>query len=238
MFKPLSAALLSGSLVLAAATAHVAAVHAGEDAAPAAAPVEGAKTGEAPTPALSVPDADLTPEEKAEREGRKVCKVALCDAFRNRKPGPDIGCHVIKSLRKTQLEKLVSKAKVSWPWGKVVCTADVKVKRETIITSMTADKSEAVFDKHQVACTVEREKDGPASITAEMTPKVSFEKGKAVAASVNWGKVEGPALIKGAMWTATATDNTLNVLGKMLVDDINSFVTDRCEEVKEEWAGK
>lgn len=64
-----------------------------------------------------------------------MCKVALCDAFRNRKPGPDIGCHVIKSLRKTQLEKLVSKAKVSWPWGKVVCTADVKVKRETIITS-------------------------------------------------------------------------------------------------------
>lgn len=188
--------------------------------------------------ALSIPEAELTPEEKAEREGRKACKVALCAAFRNKQPGPDISCHITKSLRKSQLEKLVSKAKVSWPWGRVVCTADVNVKRETILKSMTEDKTEAVFDKHQVNCTVERDKQEPATITAEMSPKVSFEKGKAVKASVNWGKVSGPALIKGAMWTATATDNTLNVLGSTLVEDVNSFVTDRCEEVKEEWAGK
>ncbi len=200
----------------------------------------------APVPALAeeakvttaTPAAELTAEEKAEREGRKACKVAMCSAMRAKAAGTDIACDITKSFRKEQLEKIVGKAKVSWPWGKIVCKASVKANRETLIKAMSDDKLEAEFDTHMVACDVERDKDGPASITAEMTPKVRFEKGKAVKASLNWGKVEGPTLIKGAMWTATATDNTVNVLGKMIVDDINDFVTTKCDEVKAEWEGQ
>ena len=40
------------------------------------------------------------------------------------------------------------------------------------------------------------------------------------------------------MWTATATDNTFNVLDGMVVDDINEFITKKCMEVKEEWERK
>jgi hypothetical protein len=40
------------------------------------------------------------------------------------------------------------------------------------------------------------------------------------------------------MWTATATDNTVNVLGSMVVDDMNDFVTAKCAEVKSDWQGK
>lgn len=188
--------------------------------------------------ATSLPEIELTPEEKAERDGRKACKVAICDAFHNRKPGSDISCKVVKSLRKTQLEKMVSKAKVSWPWGRVVCTADLNLKRDLLIKALVSDKLEAEFDKHKVTCTVEREKDGPAEISAEFTPKFTFEKGKATAASLNWGKVDGPAVIKGAMWTATAADNTLGVLQGMIVEDINDFTSNKCDEVKPDWAGK
>ncbi|MGQ0673523.1 MAG: hypothetical protein ACT4N2_11710 [Hyphomicrobium sp.] len=186
----------------------------------------------------ATPQTELTTEEKAERDSRKACKVAICDAFHNRKPGPDVACKVVKSFRKTQLEKMVSKAKVSWPWGRVVCTSDVRLKRDLLLKALVADKLVAEFDSHKVSCTVEREKDGAAEITAEFTPKVTFEKGKAVKASLNWGKVDGPTVIKGALWTATAADNTIGVLQSTIVDDVNDFTSKKCDEVKPEWAGK
>lgn len=182
---------------------------------------------------------DLTPEERAEREARKACKVRICAAFHNPHPeAPDVTCNVLKSWRKEQLSKMLEKAKVSWPWGRVKCTADVKLKREVLSKALAGDRYEAKLDTHKVACEVEREKAEPSKINFEFAPKVTFEKGKAVKAALNWGKIEAPTLLKSAMWTATATDNTFNVLQNTLVEDINDFIGPRCDEVKPEWAGK
>jgi len=185
----------------------------------------------------SAADVELTPEEKAEKESRKACKVALCAGFR--KPGDvsgDVSCSVVKSWRKTQLDKLIQKAKVSWPWGPVRCNADIKVSREAMSKAMSEAKYEMTLDTHKVLCTVDREKSDPAEIKIEFAPKVSFEGGKAVKAQINWGKIEAPTLVKGAMWTATATDNTFNVLQSTLVEDINDFISTKCDEVKEDWS--
>lgn len=182
---------------------------------------------------------ELTPEEKKERELRKDCKVKICSAFHNRKPdGGDIACNVLKTWRKEQLAKMVEKAKVSWPWGGVKCTADIKLKREDLIKAMTDDKFESQLAKHQIACEVERDKDGKADIKFDFSPKVTFEKGKATKAVLNWGTIDAPTLVKGAMWTATATDNTFNVLQSTVVEDINDFIGPKCDEVKDDWKGK
>ncbi len=182
-------------------------------------------------------EVELTPEEIAERESRKACKVAICDAFHNRKPGNDISCHVVKSWRKEHLQKIVSKAKVSWPWGRVRCSTDIKLRRETLIKAMTEPKHEVVLDTHKVTCEVERE-EGNAELKFAFAPKVLFENGKAVKASLNWGEIDGPTVVKGALWTATATDNTFNVLDGMVVEDINNFISNKCMEVKDEWQNK
>lgn len=176
----------------------------------------------------------LTPEEIAEREGRKACKIDICKAFRTRTPGDDIACSITKSWRKTQLDKMVKKARVSWPWGRVVCKADLKLQRDGLIKAMTEPTYELALDSHTVTCKVEREKE-PADIKFSYAPKVKFEKGIAKKASLNWGKIEAPTLVKGAMWTATATDNTFNVLESTLVEDINEFITTRCDEVMSAW---
>jgi hypothetical protein len=182
---------------------------------------------------------DLTPEEQAEREARKVCKAQICAGFHNRNPQrADVACSVLKSWRKEQLSKMLQKAKVSWPWGPVKCTTTVKLKGAVLAKAMTDDRYQADLDTHKVVCEVEREKAEPATIDFEFAPKVTFEKGKAVKAELNWGKIEAPTLIKGAMWTATATDNTFNVLQSTLVEDINDFIGPRCDEVKAEWSGK
>ena len=60
--------------------------------------------------------------------------------------------------------------------------------------------------------------------------------GKATKAKINWGKVEAPTLVKGALWTATAADNTINLLSGTLIEDINDFIDKKCDEVKDEWS--
>jgi len=187
----------------------------------------------------SIPVEELTPEELQEREARKACKVAICSIFHNRKAeGPDVACSILKTWRKEQLDKMVAKAKVSWPWGRVSCVADVKLKRADLIKAMTEPKFEATFAKHDVKCEVERDKEAKADINFDLTPKVAFEAGKAVKAQLNWGKIEAPALVKSAMWTATASDNTFNILQSTIVEDINDFVGNKCMEVQDDWKGR
>jgi hypothetical protein len=203
----------------------------------------GPALAQAPAPAgatvAPVKAEDLTPEERAEREARKECKVRICAAFHNRKPeGGDVACSVLKTWRKEQLSKMLEKARVSWPWGRIRCSANVNLKREMLIKALSEDKYEAALDTHRVVCEVERDGAEKAEIKFEFTPKVTFENGKVVKAVLGWGKIEAPTLVKGAMWTATTTDNTFNVLQTTVVDDINTFVGPRCDEVKAEWSGK
>ena len=193
---------------------------------------EGAKPAGTPVPPIT-----LTAEEIAEKEGRKACKIQICAAFRLRKPGPEIACSVVKSWRKSQLDKLMSRAKTSWPWGPVRCQSDVRLDRDLLHKAMTEKAFDLALQEHKVACTIEREKE-PAKIAFAFTPKVRFENGKAVKASLNWGKIEAPTLVKGALWAATATDNTFNVLDKSVVEDINAFINAQCDEIKSEWAGQ
>ncbi|HMN37111.1 MAG TPA: hypothetical protein PKD49_05285 [Hyphomicrobium sp.] len=181
----------------------------------------------------------LTPEEKAEKEARKACKIDICAAFRNPSAaGSDISCDVLKSWRKEQLVKMVARMKVTWPYGPVRCTSAVRIKRDDLVKAVSQPKYSTTLDKHAVSCTVERENDKPTEIKFEFSPKVDFEYGKAVTAKMNWGKIEAPTLLKGAMWTATAADNTVNMLSGYLVDDINDFIESKCDEVKDEWSAR
>lgn len=194
---------------------------------------------QAPKPAEPAAEVALAPAEIAEKEGRKACKVAICAAFHLRQAeGPDVACNVLKTWRKEQLQKMIERAKVSWPWGNVKCVADIKLKRSDLVKAMGVKSYVAQLDKHKVACEVERENEAPSKIAFEFAPKVTFEGGKATKASLNWGTIDAPTLVKGAMWTATATDNTFNVLQSTLVEDINDFIGPKCDEVKDEWSKK
>jgi hypothetical protein len=181
----------------------------------------------------------LTPAEIAEKEARKACKVEICKSLRaSSEASGDIACHVVKSWRKEQLVKLVSKLKVSWPYDGAQCSTDLSVNRGDLVKAMKDAKTEVAFQKHTVTCTIASEKKGATQFKFDLTPKVTFENGKATKAHANWGKIEAPTLIKSAMWTATAADNTVNLLSGTIVEEVNDFVFKRCDEVKDEWAGQ
>lgn len=181
----------------------------------------------------------LTAEEKAEREGRKACKVAMCSALRAKATsGGDIACDIVKSWRKEQLAKLVGKLKVSWPYEGVRCTSKVAIKRAGLVKAVGDAKAELQLDPHSVTCVVKRAKEEPTNIAFTFSPKVTFENGLATAAEMQWGKIDAPTLIKSGLWTATAADNSVNILSSTLVEDINSFIGKKCDEVKDDWASK
>lgn len=183
-------------------------------------------------PSDGPPETQLTPEEKAEKASRKACKVAICSALHDKQAaGSNIACDVVKSWRKAQLTKLVAKLKVTWPYGPIRCTSAVKLDRADLVEAVTKEKSELQIDKHTVSCMVDREDNKePTSLTFVFSPKVTFEKGKAVTAQMNWDKIEAPTLLKSALWTATAADNKINMLSGTLVEDINNFITTKCTE--------
>lgn len=177
---------------------------------------------------------ELTEEEKKEKELRKACKIELCSAFKSKtQKGGEVACGVLKTWRKEQLAKMVSKGGVSWPWGAARCTANLKFKRDDLIKASTLPEFELAIDKHDIACELDRETD-KYKINVEMSPKVQFKDGKAVKAALNWGKIDAPMLAKSALWSATAADNTFGVLQRTVVDDINDFLDVKCLEVKDE----
>lgn len=235
----ISLAILSTSLLVAAEVPVL-----GADEAPQKTEAQApASAGSTAAPSASVEEKDskvvLTQEELAEKDARKACKVDICTAFRNPAvKGSDISCGVIKSWRKEQLVKMVAKMKVTWPYGPVRCASQVQLKRDDLVKAVTQDKHTTQLDKHAVTCSLDTEKAGAKEIKFEFSPKVMFEKGKAVSAKMNWGKIEAPALIKSAMWTATAADNTVNMLSGTLIEDINDFIGSKCDEVKDAWQSK
>jgi hypothetical protein len=190
--------------------------------------------------AASTTEEDVDPALKEilakEKEARKACKIDICSILRHKKPeGPDIGCHVIKTWPKKDISKIIEKARVSWPWGNTICETEVKLKRAMLVAAMTEASYEAALDEHTVACEIDRGAEGEKyKLKLAMTPKITFENGKAVKAVINWGALEAPAVAKGVLWPATALDNQLNVLSGQVVDAVNKFTGDKCDEVKAE----
>ena len=179
-----------------------------------------------------------TEDEKRERETRTACAVAICSTLHNHQPDAGhVSCAVTKTWRKEVLDKILSQAKLSWPWGYARCSTDLKLDRSMLVKAMLDAEVEVRLDSHDITCKLEGETE-KYDIKLQISPKVTFKQGKAIKASLNWGKIVAPTLAKSALWSATAADNAFGVLQNTLVEDVNRFIETRCMEVKEAWQGK
>ena len=129
------------------------------------------------------------------------------------------------------LKDKILKGKMDWKWGHAQCEADVKLDRSLVAKVMSEPKLEIKVGKHKVACNLEQE-DGKETykVSFSIDPTVTFENGKATKAVLGWSDVEGSTLAKSALWSATAVDNTLNVLQGTVVEQINDFFGPKCDE--------
>jgi hypothetical protein len=77
----------------------------------------------------------------------------------------------------------------------------------------------------------------PYAIDVSITPKVAFENGKAVTASLNWGKATGPMLVYALIYAGTGLDNATNFLGPEVVRVVNEFTGKKWPRVRNELSG-
>jgi hypothetical protein len=177
----------------------------------------------------------LTPEEAAEKEARKACKKKLCDIIATRDTeGDDVACDIVKTWREEDIVKMLG-GRISWPWGKAVCQSKLEVKRKPLALAMSEDRYEIAMPAQKVRCTLAQKGAGePYVVELTLTPRATFENGKAVAASVNWGEASAPMLVYPLIYAGTALDNSANVLGPEVVRMVNEFTTKKCAEMKVE----
>lgn len=204
---------------------------AAEDAQPPASQTE-------PNPAAAPKEPELTPEEKAEKEARKACKVEICGILASKDPnGADVSCDIVKTWREAAITKMLG-GKIDWPWGKAVCQSKLNLQRDALAKAMSEPKYEVTLPVQKLRCTLAQKKEGePYAIDVSIAPKVTFENGKAVSASLNWGEASAPMLVYALIYAGTGLDNQTNVLGPEVVRMVNEFTTKKCAEVKSEASG-
>jgi hypothetical protein len=185
-----------------------------------------------PEPAPTTTDARvLTPEEKAEKDARKACKIKICDIIVTKNPvGGDVACDIVKTWREADIVKMLG-GKITWPWGKAVCQSRLEVKREPLANAMGVGEHEVVLPTQKVSCKLNQKNEGePYVVEVAMAPKVKFKDGKAVEAMLNWGEATAPLFVYPLVYGGTALDNSSNVLGPEVVRMVNEFSTKKCAE--------
>jgi hypothetical protein len=72
---------------------------------------------------------DLTPEERAEKQARKACKVKICDILATKDAqGDDASCDIVKTWREADITKMLG-GRFDWTWGKAVCHSRSSARR-------------------------------------------------------------------------------------------------------------
>ena len=178
----------------------------------------------------------MTAEEKAEKEGRKACKIKMCSVLRSKKAtGEEISCHIKKSMREKAIKEMVAGGKIGWQWGKMYCEFDLKIKQADLVSSVTKSAYDLKIAPHTIKCKVDRKKDNKwHDISVGIAPELKFKDGKAVEGRMNWGDVKAPLFFKSLIWPGVKLDNQVNVIGGKVVDVMNSFMTKKCDQVKDE----
>ena len=177
-------------------------------------------------------DKDLAEQLYKEQQARRGCKVSICDTARTKAAqGDKIACKVLKTWPDIDLKSKVLKGALDWPFGHAQCEANISLDRKLIVAATSEVKYEAKIGKHDVTCHLNT-KDGKDkhALTFTIDPLVTFEKGKATKAALNWSNVGGTTIAKSAAWSATAVDNTFNVLQGAVIEQINAFFV-ACDEV-------
>ena len=180
----------------------------------------------------------LTPEEEAEKEARKACKIEICDIIATREPlGDDIACDIKETWRADSLTEMLGD-QIGWPWGKAVCESKLNLSRADLAEAMLVADTTIEMDKFAVSCALHRDSSEPYVVEVELAPEVTFKNGTAVSATINWGDVSAPLLIYPVVYAGTGVDNLSNVLGSTVVTIVNEFTQKKCAKVKDELPGR
>jgi hypothetical protein len=166
-------------------------------------------------------------EDKGEKDRLATCEHDLCSILVKKEPGADLQCALQKTWAGKVIKEGVESKKLTWGFGDVRCSLDLKVPRQEMIDALTKPEYEFKLGSHTVVCDVEREKE-VMKISVALAPKFQFKDGKAQKAWLGIGTIEAPTVLKGAIWTAAKLEDTFGIVHNDLIREVNEFVYQRC----------
>ncbi len=171
--------------------------------------------------ALADTDADKA---KLAQCGKDLCAIIIS---KNAK-GPDVSCDLTKTWEKDEIQKGADQKNLSWGLGSAKCAIKVSAKRSGIVAAVSAPENTLKFDKQSFACEIGAEK---YQVSATLAPELKFKDGATTAVSLHVDNIQGAALIKGAVWTAAALEQTFGILQSDMVREVNRFIKKECPKI-------
>ena len=163
-----------------------------------------------------------------EKDALKACEQRLCEIVVNKQAsGDDLSCPLSKTWLGEKIKDGIEKRRMSWNFGDARCSVELTAKRDVILGAVTKPEHALELSEHTVKCEIEREKE-ITPINISLAPKINFKNGKAEKAWLNIKKIEGPAVVRGAVWTAAQVEDTFGIFHGDMISEINEFIDDKC----------
>jgi hypothetical protein len=167
-------------------------------------------------------------EGKGEKDQLEACERELCGILVKREAtGSDLKCALQKTWAGSKIKQGVEEKKLKWGFGDVRCSVDLQAKRQELVDALTKPQFELKLTTHAIKCEIERDKE-VMPISVALAPRFQFKDGKAVKAWLGIGEIKGPAVVKGAIWTAAQLEDTFGIVHSDLLREVNEFVYQRC----------
>jgi hypothetical protein len=163
-----------------------------------------------------------------ERDALKACERQMCEILvKKETTGADFACTLSKTWKRVKIQEGIEKKKLKWGFGDARCTVDVQAKRGMIVDAVSKPSHSVEFEPQTVSCQIEREKE-TTEVKVTLAPKISFKDGKAQKAWVNVKKIEAPAIIRGAIWTAAQVEDRFGLFHGDMIAEVNEFIDKKC----------
>jgi len=166
-----------------------------------------------------------------EREVIKTCERRLCEIVVKKDPaGDDLVCPLSKTWLGAKIKEDVEKRRLTWTFGDARCSVDLNAKRDLILGAVTKPEHALEFSPHEVKCEIENGTEiTPIQVT--LAPKITFKNGKAEKAWINVKSIEGPAIVKGAIWTAAQIEDSFGLFQSNIIEELADLLGKKCPKV-------
>ncbi len=176
-----------------------------------------------PSPAFA-----LEPTEK-EADQLASCEEKLCRQILDKSPQKGMfRCDLGKTWGGDDINKGAESKSMAWGFGDAQCSVELKVRRQDILTALTAPKHEFSVHPHEVACTVETE-EGTKPLKARLAPKLKFQNGKATKVWIRLKDIDGPEPLSSFVWSTAKLEDSIGIFHSEIIKQINKFVHRKCE---------
>ena len=169
-----------------------------------------------------------------EKEARKACEVDLCKAFAHPETSAPIACDITKTWSKDEILSKIVGGSYIWGYGHMQCNVKLGLDKTVFGKAVSEPSAVVTLPAHKVDCTIDDKdpaKGAAFKVDVNVSPKVTFEKGKAK--SVDFGKVttEGSTIASAAVKSLMAADALAGVVSKAASTELNGFFFTKCKEV-------